>query len=123
MRIIRQLKLPMRRGCPGFNPLAQNDTELFQAVMDRGHCLRGFTNRDIRIRLQSTQHLRPYAQDRKKASSKVSRIFRRFHAHGLIAKLPGSRRWRVTLYGRRVMGTALYIREHDFIRVHAKIAA
>ena len=54
---------------------------------------------------------------------KVSRIFRRFHAHGLIAKLPRTRRWRVTLYGRRVMGIAPYLREHDFARAYAKMAA
>jgi hypothetical protein len=44
-------------------------------------------------------------------------------AHGLIAKIPRTRRWRVTLYGRRVMGTVLYLREHDFVRAHAEIAA
>lgn len=122
-RITTRKKDAAGRGCAAFNPLAHHDVELFQAVMDGEHCLRGFTNRDIRTKLQSTPHLRPYGQDPKKASSKVSRIFRRFHAHGLIAKLPRSRRWRVTLYGRRVMGTALYLREHDFARAYATIAA
>jgi len=76
-----------------------------------------------RKKLQPTQHLISCGPDQKKASSKVSRIFRRFHAHGLIAKLPRTRRWRVTFYGRRVMGTALYLRKHDFARAYAKIAA
>jgi hypothetical protein len=49
-------------------------------------------------------HLRRCANDPRRASSKVSRILRRFRAHGLIAKVPRSRRWRVTLHGRRVMG-------------------
>ena len=111
------------RGCTGFNPLAHLDNELFQAVMDGEHCVRGFTNRDIRTRLQSTLHLRSCGQNVKKASSKVSRIFRRLHAHGLIAKIPRTRRWRVTLYGRRVMGTALYLRQQDFARAYSKIAA
>jgi hypothetical protein len=122
-RITTRKKDAAGRGCSGFNPLAHHDIELFQAVMDGEHCLRGFTNRDIRSKLQSTQHLRPCGQDPKKASSKVSRIFRRFHSHGLIAKLPRTRRWRVTLYGRRVMGIALYLREHDFARAYAKMAA
>jgi len=56
-------------------------------------------------------------------SAKVSRTFRRFHAHGLIAKIPRTRRWRVTLYGRRVMGTSLYLRDHDFPKAYSKIAA
>ena len=122
-RITTRRKDAAGRGCSGFNPLAHSDAELFRAVMDGEHCVRGFTNRDIRTKLQSTRHLRFCGQDQKKASSKVSRIFRRFHAHGLIAKFPRTRRWRVTLYGRRVMGTALYLRQHDFARAYAKMAA
>jgi hypothetical protein len=118
-RVTTRKKDAARRGCSGFNPLARHDTELFQAVMDGEHCLRGFTNRDIRTKLQSTLHLRSCCQDPKKESSKVSRIFRRFHAHGLIAKIPRTCRWRVTLYGRRVMGAALYLRDHDFPRAYS----
>ena len=69
------------------------------------HCLHGFTNRDIRSRLTGTRWLRACADDPKKASAKVGRCFRRLHAHGLIAKIPRTRRWRVTDYGRKVMGT------------------
>ena len=58
-----------------------------------------------------------------KTELKISRILRRFRAHGLIAKIPRTRRWRVTLYGRRVMGAALYMRHHDFTRVYSKPAA
>jgi len=36
------------------------------------------------------------------------------HAQGLIANIPRTRRWRVTVYGRRVMGTWLYRRHHHF---------
>ena len=111
------------RGCSGFNPMARRDTELFQSVMDGDHCLRGFTNRDVRQRLASTPHLRKYGKNSKKASAKISRIFRRFRAHGLIAKIPHTRRWRVTVYGRRVMGTALYLRHDDFPRVYSQVAA
>jgi hypothetical protein len=93
-------------------------------MMDGNHCLRGFANRDIRQRLASTPHLRHCINDPQKApSSKVSRILRRFHAHGLIAKIPCTRRWRVTVYGRRVMGTALYLRNHDFSRAYPQVAA
>jgi hypothetical protein len=111
------------RGCSGFNPLARHDAELFQSIMAGEHCLRGFNNRDIRGRLASTVHLRACGQDPKKASAKVSRTFRRFHAHGLIAKIPRTRRWRVTLYGRRVMGTSLYLRDHHFPEAYSRIAA
>jgi hypothetical protein len=40
-----------RRRSAGFNPLARQDAELFQSVMDGEHCLRGFTSRDIRTHL------------------------------------------------------------------------
>jgi hypothetical protein len=111
------------RGCSGFNPLARRDAELFQSVMDGDHCLRGFANKDIRARLASTPHLRQCGKDSKKQSAKISRILRRFRAHGLIAKIPRTRRWRVTVYGRRVMGTALYLRHHDFPRQYSQPAA
>ena len=47
----------------------------------------------------------------------------RFHAHGLIAKIPHTRRWRVTLHGRHVMGTSLYLRDQHFPNAYRKIAA
>jgi hypothetical protein len=122
-RITSPKKDAAGRSSAAFNPLARPDAELFRAVMDGEHCLRGFTNRDIRTKLRSSLHLKACAKDEKKQSSTVSRIFRRFHAHGLIAKIPRTRRWKVTLYGRRVMGTALYIRESDFHRAYpARVA-
>src|SRR5437870_8911216 len=111
------------RTCSGFNPLARRDAELFRSIMDGDHCLRGFANRDIRQWLASTPHLQQCADDPKKASSKISRILRRFRAHGLIAKIPRTRRWRVTIYGRRAMGTALYLRQRDFPRAYSQEVA
>jgi hypothetical protein len=94
-----------------------------RSLMDGEHCLRGFTNGDIRAQLQSRLRLRACGQDRKKQSAKLSRTFHRFHTHALIAKIPRTRRWRVTAYGRHVMGTSLYLREHHFPNAYAKIAA
>ena len=87
------------------------------------HYLRGFKNCDIRARLASTGHLRAFGHDPIKESAKVSRTFRRFHAHGLIAKVPRTRRWRVTLYRHRVMGASLYLRDHHFPGAYSRIAA
>jgi hypothetical protein len=36
-----------------------------------------------------------------------------FHVYGLIAKIPRSRRWRVTGFGHRVMGASVRLR-HQF---------
>lgn len=122
-RITTKKKDAAGRSCPGFNPLARSDAELFRALANGEHCLRGFTNRDIRNKLQSTPHLKHFAGNLRKQSAKVSRIFRKFHAHGLIAKIPRTRRWKVTRYGYRAMGTSLYLRDVDFTRAYAPRAA
>ena len=103
--------------------MAQHDVTLVKSLMAGEHCLHGFTNRDIRSRLSGTRWLRACADDPRKASAKVGRCFRRLHAHGLIAKIPRTRRWRVTDYGRKVMGTSLYLREHHFPNAYRTPAA
>ena len=122
-RLTTAKKDAANRSCPGFNPLAQLDADLFKSLMDGEHSLRGFTNRDIRSQLAKTRSLRWCADDPKKASAKLGRCFRRLHAHGLIAKIPRTRRWRVTAYGHQAMGTSLYLREHHFPNVYATAAA
>ena len=102
--------------------MAQLGATRFKSLMAGEHCLYGFTNRDIRSKLTSTRLLSSCADDPKKASPKVGRCFRRLHAHGLIAKIPRTRRWRVTNYGRNVMGTSLYLREHHFPNVYSGVA-
>ena len=90
--------------------------------MDGEHCLRGLSNRDLRSRLTGTRWLRASASNPKKARAKVGRCFRRLHAHGLIARIPRTRRWRVTSYGRQAMGTLLDLHEHHFPNVYATAA-
>ena len=114
-------KDPAGRSCPGFNPLAQHDGTLFKSLMAGEHCLHGFTSRDIRFRMTGTRWLRACADDPMKASAKVGRCFRRLHAHGLIAKIPRTRRWRVTEYGRKVMDTTMYLRNHHLPNVYAGV--
>jgi hypothetical protein len=65
---------------------------LFHAFMDGADSLRGFTTADLRVRLESTVHLKKQRSDPKRASVKVSRILHRFHAYGLVAKYSRSRR-------------------------------
>ena len=70
--------------------------------------MRGFTNRDIRSQLTKTRCLRSCVDDPKKARARAGRCFRRPHAHGLIAKIPRTRRWCVTACGRQAKGTSPY---------------
>ena len=101
--------------------MAQPDAPLFKSLMAGEHCLHGFTNRDIRSRLSGTRWLHASADDPKKASAKVGRCFRRLHAHGLIAKIPRTRRWRVTDCGRKVTGAAMHLREHHLPNANAGV--
>jgi hypothetical protein len=45
------------------------------------------------------------------------------HLRGLLAKIPRSRRWRVTQLGRAVMSTAVLLREEHFPSAFLKDAA
>ena len=49
------------------------------------------------------------------------RCLLRIHTHGLIAKISRTRRWLVTNYGRNVMGTSLYLREHHLPNVYSGV--
>jgi hypothetical protein len=46
-----------------------------------------------------------------------------YRPHGDLASRLRTPRCRVTLYGRRVMGAALYLRDHDFPIAYSTIAA
>jgi hypothetical protein len=55
-------------------------------------------------------------------SAKVTRILNRCHAHRLIAKIPHTRRWRVTRLGRIAMTASIQLREVQFPITHTKLA-
>jgi len=50
-------------------------------------------------------------------------ILNRCHAHGLIAKIPHSRRWRLTRHGRITMAASIQLRDVQFPISHMKSAA
>ena len=103
-RCLHKLADPVKhseRPFPGFNPASKADVSLFAAVM-------GLRNRDVRQALGLPS--RP-PEERRRASARVSRLLKRLHVHGLIAKVPRSRRWRPTKAGQAFMSLA--IRLHD----------
>ena len=92
----------------GFNPAAQEDIQIFRALCAGQHSLHGFRNANIRCKLY------PPSADIKTQrilAAKVSRILKRFHVRGLIAKKPHSRRWRLTNNGHAFISMA--IKYHD----------
>jgi hypothetical protein len=92
------------RSYAGFNPAREEETRLLAAVLAGDHIAQGFRNRDIRAALYTGS-----GNDRllRRHSAAVGRLLKRLQVHGFVAKVPHSRRWRVTGQGRRVMGDTL----------------
>jgi hypothetical protein len=91
-------------------------------LLNGQHCVRGFSNPDIRDKLQDSPFLKTIS-DAKGQSAKVSRLLHRCHAHGLIAKLPHSRRWRVTRLGRIAIAASIQLRQLQFPAAYIKLAS
>ena len=111
---IHALAQPVRhrdRSYRGFNPACRDDVRLFAAVMRGEHLLKGFANRDVRRHLCLTT--RNKAESRRQAA-RVSRLLKRLHVHGLIAKIQRSRRWRVTHKGHTLITMVLMLHDRHY---------
>src|SRR5215510_14092781 len=102
--------------------IPSRDHQLFQVLLNGQHRIRGFSNPDIRDKLQDSPFLKPIPEPNRQ-SAKVSRLLHRCHAHGLIAKVPHSRRWRVTRMGRLAMAASIQLREIQFPAAYMKVAS
>ena len=85
----------------GYNVWSKETIQLFEAISDGKYLIRGFTNKDIRIILYPKIHAE------KKVRGKMSRTLSKLRAHGLIRKIPHSRKYLVTDKGRRIMGALI----------------
>ncbi len=108
------------RTVTAFNPVARPEHQLFVALMSGEHAVRGFANRDLRAKLAGSA-LR-LSEEPKRQSTQVSRLLHRLHVYGLVAKIPRSRRWRVTGFGHRVMGVSVRLRDLHFPGIYAEAA-
>jgi hypothetical protein len=117
--ITRAAITPNGRTARPFNPLSREDRTLFTALLAGEYPLHGFTNRDLRAKLGRTSF--PLTSEPEKQPGQITRLLRRLHAHHL-AKVPRSRRWRVSLGGRRLMASAINLREVAFPRLFARAA-
>jgi hypothetical protein len=97
---------------PRLNPVAASDCELFQAVLAGQHHVRGFNNHEIQDRLYPKRTDDP--AERRRRCSRVYRQIAKLRGHGLIAKVPGHRRYRVTKLGALAMSAALRFRDVTF---------
>jgi len=108
------------RSYRGFNPLAKLDIRLFLAVLRGEYAIMGFRNQDIRRQLfSSTQEPKTL----RRHSSRVSRLLKLLHVHQLIAKIPRSRRWRITSKGHAILSTILRLHHEHYPRLLMNQAA
>jgi hypothetical protein len=110
-RVSKPARLGPRRR-RGLNLLRVEEQRLFRAVLRGEHQLNGFRNRDVQAVLFG-QRVRDAAEQRRR-TARVSRMLHLLRAHGLIAKVPRSHRYRVTAKGEALMGAALYARYKVF---------
>ncbi len=96
------------RRARALNPLAREDLELIRAIARGEFLINGFRNVDIRVQLFPSP---PDRLSRRRLSAKVTRLLQRLHVHRLIAKIPRSRRWRLSRKGRAI--TAAVFDLHD----------
>jgi hypothetical protein len=113
-RELDRLAKPVRvhgRSMRGFNPVDLEDLNVFRAVLRGEHAISGFRNRDVRQQL----HPSPPSKEHERAlGARVSRILKRLHVRKLVAKIPRSRRWRVTRLGHDLMSAAIHVRDCHF---------
>jgi len=106
---LAESKVHRGRRYAGFNPARRADVKLFQAVLAGEHLLRGFRNTDIREALWG--HTRDPRQRTRQAHA-VTRLLKRLHVRGLLAKIPRTRRWRITASGEQLLGTIVRLHHH-----------
>jgi hypothetical protein len=93
------------RSYAGFNPARAQEAKLLAAVLAGDHIAQGMRNRDIRAELYPVPTNNKREQRHRSAA--VGRLLKRLHVRGLLAKIPHTRRWRVTDKGRRIVGDVL----------------
>ena len=100
----------------GFNVWSPEVVTIMETICDGKYFVNGFRNKDI------GKVIFPGLRDPHKLSSKTSRLLKKLRQHGLIKKVPKSRRYHVTSKGRRVMGTLIELRRKEYPILAAKVA-
>lgn len=114
-RLLNQMCEPVTRNGRrrrGLNPLRKDDVALFAAALRGENFIHGFRNRDIAAHLNIPPSKDP--NDQKRQSARITRLIQLLHAHRLIAKIPHTRRYRLTIRGATLMSAAVYLHNQDF---------
>jgi hypothetical protein len=114
-KILDRVNQPARLGPRrrrGLNVLRVQEQQLFRAVLRGEHHINGFRNRDVQALLFAPR-VQDVAEQRRRTAH-VSRLLHLLRAHGLIAKIPRTHRYRVTAKGEALMSAAIYARYKVF---------
>jgi hypothetical protein len=106
-RVCRPAKFHDRRR-RGLNLLHPEEQRWFRAVLRGDWHLHGFRNRDLTRELFGPGPIS--AEDKRRRTVKVCRYLQLLRAHGLLAKIPHSNRYRVTAKGEALLCSAIYVR-------------
>lgn len=98
-------------------PVAPADAKVLAAVASGSFLLAGFSNRQLRHKLEMSEPDDP--SERRRQASAVGRLLALMHAHGLITRIPQTRRWRVTSHGRQVITVSQRVRDADITALAA----
>jgi hypothetical protein len=95
-----------------FNPRSPAGLALFRAVISGEHAINGFKNGDLVGRL----YRRPPVDvdEAHRRGERVSPRIAKLRGHGLVAKVPRSRLYRVTRYANRVLTGAIAIHDDSY---------
>lgn len=121
--LFAQVSRPRKRHGTTLRPLrlwTAEDQALLEAINRPEFLLAGFRNRDIARRLYPGAETTP--SSRKRAAARTSYRLGILRGHGLIAKLPNTRRYRITKKGRNI-ATAAITSQRVTVQQLAKAAA
>ena len=101
-------KNPQQRRVRALNPLSPEDATLLEAILDPKFVVNGLRNRDLVQMLYPQPSTDP--QEKRRRSSRVTRLLRLLRAHGLLQKVPKSHRYQLSAEARKRVTAVLVVR-------------
>jgi hypothetical protein len=102
------------------NPFAPPDANLLRAISRAEFCLRGLENKDLRTILFPPSQ--PGSPLRKRHAAATTRLIRLLRGHGLLTKIPKSRRYRLSSKARDVISAILAAHDASAEKLSQKAA-
>lgn len=99
------------RSYRALQPVAPSDAQVLRAVESGCFLLHGFSNAQLREKLGLAEPAD--RAERRRQAARTGRYLALLHAHGIVARIPKTHRWKVTALGRRTISISQAIREAD----------